>query len=109
MAKTINVKYQDKEYVLEFTRKSIEKLENTGFKVSDIDSKPISTLPRLFYGAFLAHHPYIKKDLTDEIFSNMPNKEDLLGKLAEMYSEPITALVEDPEVNEGNASWGASW
>lgn len=109
MAKTITIKYEDKEYTLEFTRKSIEKLENQGFRVSEIEAKPVSTLPKLFNGAFLAHHPFVKKDLTDEIFEKMKNKEDLLARLAEMYSEPIVALMEEPEVNEGNVDWGASW
>ena len=35
--------------------------------------------------------------------------EELIGKLAEMYNEPIIALVEEPEENEGNVSWTASW
>ena len=37
------------------------------------------------------------------------NKEELIGKLAEMYNEPILALVEEPEDAEGNVSWTASW
>ncbi len=109
MAKTITFKYEDKEYTLEFTRKSIEKMEKMGFKISELEVKPVSTLPQLFNGAFLVHHPFIKRELTDEIFSKMTNKEELLVKLAEMYSEPIVSLMVDPEVNEGNVSWGASW
>ena len=45
----------------------------------------------------------------NEIFSHMTNKEELIGKLAEMYNEPIMALVEEPEESEGNVSWTASW
>jgi hypothetical protein len=29
--------------------------------------------------------------------------------LAEMYNEPLEALMEEPEENEGNVEWGASW
>ena len=39
----------------------------------------------------------------------MTNKEDLIGKLAEMYAEPILSLVEEPEDAEGNLNWTASF
>lgn len=41
--------------------------------------------------------------------NHMTNKEELIGKLAEMYNEPIMALVEEPEESEGNVDWVASW
>ena len=69
----------------------------------------MSTLPELFRGAFLAHHRYVKPEIIDEIFDKMTNKEDLIGKLAEMYAEPILALVEEPEEAEGNLNWTASF
>ena len=34
---------------------------------------------------------------------------ELIGKLSEMYSEPILTLVEEPEDDEGNIEWGASF
>ncbi len=109
MAKQINLTFEGTNYTLEFTRKSIEKMEKTGFVISDLESKPVSTLPRLFHGAFLAHHPYVKRDVTDQIFEKISNKEALLSKLAEMYSEPIIALTSDPEDDEKNVTWGANW
>ena len=40
----------------------------------------------------------------------MTEKTELIGKLAEMYNEPIMTLVEEPdEKAEGNVSWTASW
>ena len=39
----------------------------------------------------------------------MTNKMDLVMRLAEMYNEPITALVDEPEESEGNLEWGANW
>ena len=100
--------YQDKEYCLEYTRKSVEQMEKRGFVASDIMAKPMSTLPALFAGAFIANHRYIKPELVDEIFSKMKNKDDLIGKLAEMYNEPIMALVNEPEEAEGNVDWTMS-
>lgn len=109
MAKQIRFEYDGKEYTLEFTRKSIETMERQGFIASDIADKPMTTLPALFAGAFLAHHRYIKKELVDEIYSKMTNKQDLLSKLAEMYNEPIQALMEEPEDAVGNVNWEASF
>ena len=109
MAKQIIFDYNGKEYILEFTRKSIELMERQGFVASDITEKPMTTLPALFAGAFLAHHRYVKREVIDEIFAKMTNKQELLSKLAEMYNEPLEALIEEPESDEGNVSWEASF
>lgn len=109
MAKKISFIYDGKDYTLEYTRKSIEIMERQGFNVNDISEKPMTTLPALFAGAFLAHHKWVKKDVIDEIYSRMENKQDLLQKLTEMYNEPIEALFEEPKESEGNVSWEASW
>ena len=109
MAKQLKFTFKDKEYVLEFTRRTVTEMEKKGFVAAEVENKPMSTLPALFEGAFLAHHRFEKKEVINEIFSHMTNKEELIGKLAEMYNEPIMALVEEPEESEGNVSWTASW
>lgn len=109
MAKQLRFTYQNKEYVLEYTRKSVEIMEKKGFVASEIETKPMTVLPALFAGAFLAHHRGEKPEVIDAIYSKMTNKQDLIGKLAEMYSEPIMALVDEPEESEGNLDWTASW
>lgn len=109
MAKQINFNFEGVDYTLEFTRKSVEALERQGFVISDISEKPMTILPALFGGAFLAKHRFVKKDVTDAIFAKMTNKQVLLEKLSEMYSDPIIALMDEPEKDEGNVEWGASW
>ena len=109
MNKQLKFTYQDKDYCLEFTRKSVEAMERNGFVASDINNKPMTVLPTLFAGAFLANHRFVKKEIIDEIFSKMTNKTELIGKLSEMYNEPILALVDEPEESEGNVDWTASW
>lgn len=109
MAKQLRFSFKGKEYVLEFTRRTVSDMERKGFVAADVEKKPMSTLPALFEGAFLAHHRFEKKEVINEIFSYMTNKDELIGKLAEMYNEPILALVEEPEENEGNVNWTASW
>mgnify|MGYP003243804533 FL=1 len=109
MAKQLNFTYDGKEYTLEFTRRTVAEMEKKGFIASDITEKPMTTLPALFAGAFLAHHRFVKEDIINDIYSKLTKKEDLIGKLAEMYNEPILALVEEPEKAEGNLDWTATW
>lgn len=109
MNKQLKFTYQEKEYCLEFTRKSVEQMERNGFIASDLRDKPMTILPALFAGAFLANHRFIKKEVVDEIFSKMTNKQELISKLADMYNEPIMTLVDEPEAAEGNVDWTASW
>lgn len=109
MAKQLIFTYEDKEYTLEYTRRTVAEMEKKGFIASDITDKPMTTLPALFAGAFLAHHRFVKEDVINNIYSKLTKKEDLIGKLAEMYNEPIMALVEEPEEDKGNLNWTATW
>lgn len=109
MAKQLNFTYDGKDYTLEFTRRTVAEMEKKGFIASDITEKPMTTLPALFAGAFLAHHRFVKEDIINDIYSKLTKKEDLIGKLAEMYNEPILALVEEPEKAEENLDWTATW
>lgn len=109
MAKQLRFTYDGKDYTLEFTRRTVAEMEKKGFIASDITEKPMTTLPALFAGAFLAHHRFVKEDIINDIYSKLTKKEDLIGKLAEMYNEPILALVEEPEKAEGNLDWTATW
>lgn len=109
MAKQLHFTYDGKDYTLEFTRRTVAEMEKKGFIASDITEKPMTTLPALFAGAFLAHHRFVKEDIINDIYSKLTKKEDLIGKLAEMYNEPILALVEEPEKAEGNLDWTATW
>ena len=109
MAKQLHFTYDGKDYTLEFTRRTVAEMEKKGFIASDITEKPMTTLPALFAGAFLAHHRFVKSDIIDNIYSKLTKKEDLIGKLAEMYNEPILTLVEEPEESERNLDWTATW
>ena len=114
MAKTLTIHdpVTDKTYVLEFTRKTVAQLERQGFIAEEVAQKPMSMLPALCAGAFLAHHRFEKAEVIDGIYSRLTKKDELIGKLVEMYNEPILALMTDPEgqeATEGNASWETSW
>lgn len=109
MAKTINFTYDGKDYTLEYTRRTIKQMEDEGFVAKNIDDRPMTLLPALFAGAFKAHHRFVKQDVIDEIYAHMPNKDKLIEKLAEMYNEPIVALMEEPEDSAKNVDWMTSW
>lgn len=109
MAKTITLTYKDATYTLEFTRRTVARLEANGFVLNEIGDKPATMIPLLYEGAFLAHHKMANNEIIWEIYDTIPDKEGLMKKLAEMYAEPLEALFEEPEENEKNATWGANW
>lgn len=109
MSKQINFEYKGTEYTLEFTRRTVEQMEREGFVADDVKVKPLTTLPALFAGAFKAHHRYVKREVIDEIYFSMKNKADLISKLAEMYNEPLLALIEEPDDSSENLNWTPSW
>ena len=111
MGKQIKFEYKNKEYILEYTRESVKQMEREGFKGEDIINKPMLTLPKLFAGAFKAHHKFdTKQKIIDEMFELFTNKQALVEKLAEMYAEPMETLMDDDNIAEGNAiAWDASF
>ena len=109
MSKQLNFEYKGTKYTLEFTRRTVEQMEREGFVADDLKSKPVTMLPTLFAGAFKAHHKFVKPDVIDEIYSKMTNKADLIAKLAEMYNEPIMALIDEPVESSENLTWTQSW
>lgn len=98
-------------YTLEYTRKSVEMMEKQGFIADDVEKKPMTMLPALFAGAFLAHHRFVKREIIDNIYKKLTHKDKLIEKLVEMYNDPILTLLTEPEQegNEGNLSWTADW
>lgn len=110
MSKTLEFSYEGRDYVLEFTRRSVEMMERQGFRSEDLRDKPMTALPALFAGAFIANHRFAKPDTITEIYSHLTNKQELLSKLIEMYNEPIAALMDEPEDGDaGKVQWTASW
>jgi hypothetical protein len=109
MSKQLKFEYKGTEYTLEYTRRTVEQMEKEGFVAEDIKTKPMLLLPILFAGAFKANHKFVKREVIDEIFSKMTNKGDLIGRLAEMYNEPIMALIDEPDESSENLTWTQSW
>jgi len=98
-------------YTLEYTRKTVEQMEKQGFVAQEVTEKPMTLLPALFAGAFLAHHRFAKRDVIENLYARMTKKDELISKLVEMYNDPIMSLLDEPEQgeSEGNVSWTADW
>ena len=105
MSKQIVFEFEGKDYALEFTRKSVETMERQGFDPDKISERPLTMLPALFSGAFIANHSGTKRKVIDSIFEKMKGKKGLLTALVEMYNEPIEALLEDEEDDGKNVEW----
>ena len=86
---------EGREYTLEYNRKSVTKVEQAGLDINQIESKSMTMIPLLFWGAFLMHHPHMTRDQTDKILFDglgglSPEEMEYLGKL---YAEPFQTLV----------------
>lgn len=108
MSKQIAFEYDGKEYTLEYTRNTVRQMERRGFVADDIASKPMTVLPDLFAGAFLANHSQIKRAKIDEIYACMGDKQKLIGALTDMYNATIETLLDEPEEGK-NVSWTPNW
>ena len=104
MSTKISFTYGDKDYVLEYTKATVKQMEDRGFVASRVTEAPLTVLPDLFAGAFLANHKFTNRKIIDEIFDLMQDKGALIETLSQMYNEPIKALMEDGD--EGN---GIAW
>lgn len=110
MSKQLHLAYEGKDYTLEFTKRTIRQMEQEGFVIGEITTKPMTILPDLFAGAFRANHRSMKRDLIDEIYQHMPNKDVLIEKLAEMYNEPMEALMVEPKDDDvKKVEWMPNW
>lgn len=85
------------QYTLEFTRDSVKQLERAGFNYEEAGGKPVTSLMTLFKGAFLAHHQRTSQSTIDEIWESLENKDGMFDALAELYNEPIEALMKEPD------------
>lgn len=100
MAKTINFDYEGNHYELEFSRDSIVKMENSGFNIDELSTKPMTRIPQLFHGAFIVHHKHISRALSDEIYDHIKRKQELVEKLVEMYYMAMDSLMDEDKVVE---------
>ena len=108
MAKVISFTYNDTEYTLEYTRKTLEKMEADGIVLAQLDKKPVTILPKLFQYAFFAHHKRISKVLVEEIFELFTDKNEMYNKLSAMAMDTLNTLFEDSTA-KNEIKWKANF
>lgn len=108
MTRRISFVYKDKKYVLEYTRSSIKEMERRGFVIEEVLKKPLSMLPDMFAGAFIANHRFIRRKEIDEIYEQFDNKDELVNALAEMYNLVIEEFIEELEKKGNGLKWERS-
>ena len=109
MPKQISFTFENNKYTLEYNRESVRETENSGFRISEADDKPLTTVMTLIEGAFLKHHATLSTDEIYRIYSHLPNKSKLIGALTEMYTDTIRTLQGEPTEDEGKAEWEMNW
>ena len=95
---------EGREYTLEYSRRTVAKVEQAGLDVNNIEAKSMTMIPLLFWGAFLMHHPHMTKEQTDKIlFDGLgglnPSELEHLGKL---FAEPFQTLIFSEEESGAN-------
>lgn len=108
MAKVIQFTYKDVDYTLEYTRKTLEKMEADGIVLSQMDQKPVTILPKLFQYSFYAHHKRISKALVEEIFELFTDKNDMYNKLSTMATDTVNTLFEEND-SKNAIKWKANF
>lgn len=105
--KQIKLNYKDKEYILEYNRKTVSDLEGLGFVASQFADKPATMLPLAFRGAFLKNHKFVRQEIIDEIFEHISDKQGLISQLSGMIMECYQSLMSnnDEDGDKGNVAW----
>ena len=101
----ITLTHNDKEYTLEYSRQSVKTMEQQGFVLDELSSKPMTMIPMMFQGAFIKNHKGIKRSLMDEIYKDIHNRSELMEALMEMYADTLSSLMDDSPEDSGNVTW----
>lgn len=106
MSMTIKIKGNDgKDYTLAFTKRTINSMAESGFKIEMCTENPEVGIPRLFAGSFLRNHRTITNAQVDAIWDTIPEKEEFAKALVDMYAEQVNALFAEPEDDAKKATW----
>ena len=96
---------EEKTYTLEFTRRTIIKMEEEGIISSLQKGGKQETIDKLVYYACLKNHHEITKQEAEEMVDSIPLKQlgDFVKDIADLLEKSINALEEAGK--EGNAHW----
>lgn len=101
----IKFKYEDKDYLLEFDRSTVEMLEKMGFSLQEYTNNIATMQPLLFRAAFFKNHRFEKNLNYDKMWDTVKQKGKLAGALLDMVAETYQTLMANDETSEGNDNW----
>lgn len=93
------VQWDGSEYVLEFNRTTVKRMEANGFDVSKLDAAPVTVAEELVVGAFEMHHPSMSRAARLMVWDALGGKvgdDGLFAALVQLYSVPVNSLMADP-------------
>lgn len=112
----IEFDYENTHYILEYTAASIKRMEADGIKFGKMGDSIFTNTEKLFYGAFLEHHPTMNRKKARDIYKALsktaedaePEFDDdgkpvdgLTAVLTEMLNEAMDEMLD----RGGNVSW----
>lgn len=108
MSKQITVRYNDKSYILTFTKRTFEDAINAGVSFEKIRENPMM-LEKIFYWALQAKAGFTKIDpsLARKIYEAQNPKSKLLPALLELWNDVPNGLMEDDP--QGETTWEANF
>lgn len=98
----------DKEYILEYSRESVQALERMGFEFEKMSTQPMTMLPLAFKGLFIKNHKMVKQKEIDDIFNNFKDKSKLIDTIITMLAETYNTLQDNVD-EEGNDKGNIDW
>lgn len=102
---TINIKVDDKQYTLGFSKKTIMQMSDNGFTIEKAKDDYVAGIPQLFAGAFLRWHRTISDKEIDDIWKMIPDKAGFIGALVDLYNEQLSELFGEPDDEAKKAVW----
>ena len=104
--KTIQFTYDGSDYTLEYTPRSVRKMEQEGFNFSKMEDMVINVPYEMFAGAFISRHNYVPKEerykMYEAVKATNEAGDSLLETLSEMLKAEIEYIANKPL---GNVNW----
>ena len=99
MATKIEFTYKNNDYVLEYNRDAIRRMEKDGYNISKLEDMVVTSMEIVFKYAFFKNHKDVfnNDDLLDEIQAMLDDKESLYETLFTMVVETVETLSTSPK------------
>ena len=99
----MKVTYKGVPYQVGYTRAAARDAERAGFDINECSNKPNLMVPILVFYAFRAYNRKISQTLVEEIYEQLPRKDDFVAALIEQYGDTVNTLMDNSD--QGNAEW----